>query len=116
MKHILSLRIMKYFKIGVNEIYALAIIIFGTLVRVLLIVLNWPLLNSDEGTMGIMALHIAYRGEHPIFYYGQHYMGTLDAYLGAGLFRVFGPSILTLRFGMLLLYVPFMVAMYCLTR
>jgi hypothetical protein len=108
--------IMKYFKIGVYEIYALAIILFGTLLRVLLVGLKWPLLNSDEGTMGIMALHIAYHGEHPIFYYGQNYMGTLDAYIGAGLFRVFGPSILTLRCSIILLYVPFMGAMYCLTR
>ena len=106
---------MKYFKIGVYEIYALAIIIFGTLLRVLLAVLKWPPLNSDESTMGIMALHIANHGEHPIFYYGQHYMGTLDAYIGAGLFQVFGSSIFTLRFGIILLYIPFMVAMYFLT-
>ncbi len=106
---------MKHFKIGVYEIYAFAIIIFGTLLRVLLAVLKWPLLNSDEGTMGIMALHIAYHGEHPTFYYGQHYMGTLDAYIGAGLFRLFGSSIFTLRFGIILLYIPFMVAMYFLT-
>jgi hypothetical protein len=106
---------MKYFKIGIYEIYAFAIIIFGTLLRVLLAALKWPLLNSDEGTMGIMALHIAYRGEHPIFYYGQNYMGTLDAYIGAGLFQVFGSSIFTLRLGIIMLYVPFMVAMYFLT-
>jgi 4-amino-4-deoxy-L-arabinose transferase-like glycosyltransferase len=106
---------MKYFKIGIYEIYAFAIIIFGTLLRVLLAALKWPLLNSDEGTMGIMALHIAYRGEHPIFYYGQNYMGTLDAYIGAGLFQVFGSSIFTLRLGVILLYVLFMVAMYFLT-
>src|SRR6266566_1897031 len=106
---------MKHFKIGVYEIYAFAIIIFWTLLRVLLAVLKWPLLNSDEGTMGIMALHIAYHGEHPTFYYGQHYMGTLDAYIGAGLFRLFGSSIFTLRFGIILLYIPFMVAMYFLT-
>ncbi len=55
------------FKIGVYELYALALILCGTLLRVLLAALKWPLLNSDEGIMGIMALHIAYRGEHPYF-------------------------------------------------
>jgi hypothetical protein len=104
------MHIKKYMKLGVDEIGALTLILFGTLLRVLLVGLKWPLFNSDEGTMGIMALHIAYRGEHPIFYYGQNYMGTLDAYFGAG------PSILTLRFGIILLYVTFMGAMYCLTR
>jgi hypothetical protein len=109
------LRIMKYFKIGIYEIYAFAIITFGTLLRVLLAALKWPLLNSDEGTIGIMALHIAYRGEHPIFYYGQNYMGPLEAYIGAGLFQVFSSSIFTLRVGIILFYVLFMVAMYSLT-
>lgn len=109
------LRMMTYFQIGIDEIYAFAIIIFGALLRVLLAALKWPLLNSDEGTMGIMALHIAYRGEHPIFYYGQNYMGTLEAYIGAGLFQVFGSSLFTLRLGIIMLYVPFMVAMYFLT-
>ncbi|HXL36592.1 MAG TPA: hypothetical protein VN954_05260, partial [Ktedonobacteraceae bacterium] len=73
--------IQKYVKIGVYELAAMAIIVFGTLLRVVLVGLQWPLFNSDEGTMGIMALHIASRGDHPVFYYGQHFMGTLDAYL-----------------------------------
>src|SRR5215472_6389784 len=104
MKHtILSLR----FKIGVYELCALALILCGTLLRVLLAALRWPLLNSDEGTMGIMALHIAYRGEHPIFYYGQHYMGTLEAYIAAGFFRLFGASVFTLRLGPVLMFVLF---------
>ena len=114
----LKLLTMKYeifFKIGVYKIYALVIIMFGTLLRVLLVALKWPLLNSDEGIMGIMALHIADHGEHPIFYYGQNYMGALDAYIGASLFQVFGSSISTLRFSIILLYIPFMAAMYFLT-
>ena len=108
--------IQKYVKLGVYELAAMAIIVFGTLLRVVLVGLQWPLFNSDEGTMGIMALHIASRGDHPLFYYGQHFMGTLDAYLAAGVFRVLGSSILTLRGSMLLLYVPFLLVMYGLTR
>ena len=108
--------IQKYVKLGVYELAAMAIIVFGTLLRVVLVGLHWPLFNSDEGTMGIMALHIASRGDHPVFYYGQHFMGTLDAYLAAGVFRVLGSSILTLRGSMLLLYVPFLLVMYGLTR
>ncbi len=108
--------IQKYVKLGVYELAAMAIIVFGTLLRVVLVGLQWPLFNSDEGTMGIMALHIASRGDHPVFYYGQHFMGTLDAYLAAGVFRVLGSSILTLRGSMLLLYVPFLLVMYGLTR
>ena len=36
-----------------------------------------------------MALHIAYRGEHPFLFYGQNYMGALEAYIGALLFHQF---------------------------
>src|SRR6266566_7209315 len=106
---------MKYLKIGIYELSAVAIIVFASFLRILLASQGWPISNSDEGTMGIMALHIAYHGEHPIFFYGQNYMGALDAYIGAGLFRLFGSSIFTLRFGIILLYIPFMVAMYFLT-
>ena len=51
-----------------HELTMLALVIGATLLRFILIRLNWPFTNSDEGTMDLMALHIAYRGEHPIFY------------------------------------------------
>ena len=66
---------LKYFKIGIHEICAFCLIIFATVLRIILIGQGWPQTDSDEGTMGLMALHIAYRGEHPIFFYGQGYMG-----------------------------------------
>ena len=63
--------------------------------------------------MGIMALHIQH-GERPIFFYGQHYMGTLEAYIAALLFQFLGISVFTLRLGLLLLFVLFLVCMYLL--
>ncbi len=71
----MSMRL-KRFKIGIHEICAFCLIIFATVLRVILISQGWPETDSDEGTMGLMALHIAYRGEHPIFFYGQGYMGS----------------------------------------
>jgi len=68
---------LKYLKIGKYELYAAALIVLAAGLRVVLAALNWPSTNSDEGTMGIMALHIAYRGETPHFFYGQEYMGSL---------------------------------------
>jgi hypothetical protein len=65
--------------------------------------------------MGIMALHIVYRGEHPVYFYGQHYMGALEAYLAAILFHFFGASLLTLRLGVILLSSLFLACMYLLT-
>lgn len=63
--------------------------------------------------MGIMAIHIQH-GERPIFFYGQHYMGTLEAYIAALLFQFLGISVFTLRLGLLLLFVLFLACMYLL--
>ena len=82
--------------VSIYELYALALIVLATVIRVTLAYQHWPLSNSDEGTMGIMALHIFSHGEHPIFFYGQNYMGATEAYLGAALFHVSGASLFTL--------------------
>src|SRR5215510_16194471 len=106
---------MKYLKIGIYELWAGTIIAFATLLRVVLASLGWPITNSDEGTMGLAALHIAYHGEHPVMFYGQTYMGTLEAYIGAVLFHIFGPSLFVLRLSVILLIALFLVSMYLLT-
>jgi hypothetical protein len=72
--------------------------------------------NGDEGTMGLEALHIAFRGEHPVFFYGQHYMGVIEAYIGALAYRLFGLSLFSLRISTLLLLTLFFIAIYFLTR
>lgn len=94
---------------------ALALILIGTAVRLAIVLLGYPADDSDEATMGLMALHINTRGEHPIFFYGQNYMGALEAYLGAAFFRLFGVSVLSLRLSVLLLFALFLAAMYALT-
>jgi 4-amino-4-deoxy-L-arabinose transferase-like glycosyltransferase len=42
--------------------------------------------------VGLMARHIL-QGETPVFFYGQYYMGSLEAWLLAGLFYLFGEKI-----------------------
>jgi len=105
----------KRFKIDRHGLAALLIIIFAILLRLTLDAFGWPSTNSDEGTMGIMALHIAFRGEHPVLFYGQNYMGTMEAYLGAVFFHLFGTSLFTLRFSVILLDALFLASMYLLT-
>ncbi len=84
--------------------------------RAVLIALGWPPTNSDEGTMAIMARNIAYRGAHPSMYYGQNYMGVIEAYLGAFFFHLFGsPSLFALRLGVVLMVTLFLVSTYLLT-
>ena len=93
---------------------ALAIILLAVILRIVLAALNVPETNSDEGTMGLEAMHIAFRGEHPVFLYGQDYMGVLEAYIAAFFFHLFGVSVFTLRIGMILMFTFFMVSMYFL--
>ena len=105
----------KQLKIGTYGIFAFLIIALATLLRIFLIAWGWPHSNADVDTMGIMAMHIAYKGEHPLFFYGQNYQGTLQAYLGVAFFRLFGISVFSFRLGSVLFFALFLVCMYCLT-
>ncbi len=105
----------KQLKISTYGICAFLIIALATLLRILLIAQGWPHSNSDEDTMGLMAMHIAYNGERQIFFYGQHYMGTLEAFLGTAFFQLFGVSVFSLRFGLILIFAVFLTCMYLLT-
>lgn len=106
---------LKGLNLGIYGAGALVVIVLATVLRTLLIAQNFPYTNSDEGTVGLMALHIAYRGEHPVFFYGQGYMGPFEAYVGAGLFFIFGPSLFALRLGLVLVFACFLGCMYVLT-
>lgn len=95
---------------------AVALLLGGLLLRVWLLVRGWPSLDSDEAIIGLMGRHILYNGEHPTFYYGQHYMGSLEAYMAAAFFWLFGPSQASLRLVTLVLIVPFLACAYLLGR
>lgn len=45
----------------------------------------------DEATTGTMGLAVL-RGERPVYFHGQPFMGALDAYLSAPLYALFGTS------------------------
>ena len=59
--------------------------------------------NSDEAIVALMAKHIN-QGELPVFFYGQAYMGSLDAILVAMGFRLFGEHIWIIRVIQSILY------------
>ena len=108
-------KLSKYPGIGKYELFALLIIALAVCLRLVLTALGWPTTNSDEGTIGLMARHIAYNGEHPVVFYSRDYLGAVEAYLGAAFFRLFGPSLFSLRLGIILLDALFFASMYLLT-
>lgn len=101
-----------HLRVHAYDLAAIGIIAMGVFIRFFLVFQGWPHTNIDEGTMGEMAMNIAFRGEHPVFFYGQDYMGALQAYLAAGLFRLFGVSLFTLRLGLVFLFALFLISMY----
>jgi hypothetical protein len=64
--------------------------------------------NSDEAIVGLMARHIL-QGKWPVFFYGQAYMGTLDASLVAATFSLFEPQIILIRVVQVILYIGVVV-------
>ena len=75
----------------------LAALVGAVLVRIAFLVTSHLPLESDEAIVGLMARHILYAGDRPVFYYGQEYMGPLEAVTAALSFAVFGPSLIALR-------------------
>jgi hypothetical protein len=59
--------------------------------------------NADEAIVGLMARHIL-EENWPIFFYGQAYMGSLDATLVAAVFALTEASVSGIRMVQLLLY------------
>lgn len=71
--------------------------------------------NSDEAVVALMARHIL-MGERPIFFYGQAYMGSLDAFLVAAGFSLFGQQVWVIRLVQMLLYLAILITVIWIGR
>lgn len=86
----------------------LAAVVIALALRLALLATSAVPFNSDEAIVGLMARHIL-DGARPIFFYGQAYMGSLDAWLISGVFRFLGESVFSIRVVQILLYLLFLV-------
>ena len=68
-------------------------------------------LSSDEAWPSLMAMHIL-KGEFPVVYWGQSYMGTQESYLDAGLIALLGAKTITIRLYPLVLSFLFVAVTY----
>jgi len=106
----------RFSKISTNPIYWLLLaLLFTGIFKAWLIIGNWIPFNSDEAIVALMARHIL-AGERPIFFYGQAYMGSLDAYLVAGGFWLFGQQVWVIRLVQSALYIVFLVTTFWLGK
>src|SRR5436305_225058 len=71
-------------------------LLIAIVVRTFIVIHTQGFIDGDEALVGIQAEHIL-RGELPIYFYNQPYMGSLEAYIMAGIFAIVGPSVWALR-------------------
>ena len=87
-----------------NRYVFFAVLLAGVLMRTTML-MDYTLVDggevdvylADEGIVGLMARHIVEGRSLPVFFYGQDYLGALEAYCAAALFAVLGPGLETLR-------------------
>jgi len=90
-------------KFNTLAIYLIPILVAGA-IKVLISPVEITPFNADEAIVALMARHIN-RGNIPVFFYGQAYMGSLDAMLVAIGFRIFGEEVWVIRLVQSLLYI-----------
>lgn len=81
-----------------RDVIALILLItLGALVRLDFMSATQFTIDGDEAIVGLMGKHILEGRGIPTFYYGQHYMGSLEAIMASFYFLLFGSSPLTLQ-------------------
>jgi hypothetical protein len=68
----------------------------GIVARLWLVARTNAMIDGDEAMIGLQAVRILH-GQFPTYFYGQAYMGALDAYFAAPLVALFGPTGWALR-------------------
>ncbi|MDH5506983.1 MAG: glycosyltransferase family 39 protein [Anaerolineae bacterium] len=90
-------------------------VLLAAVVKSVLILQELVPFNSDEAVVSLMARHIL-QGARPVFFYGQAYMGSLDAWLVAIGFRIFGEHVMVVRLVQSVLYLGYIVTVWALAR
>lgn len=78
-------------------LFLIASVLLGFAIRFHLLIASHFVIDADEAIVGLMGKHILEGRGIPTFYYGQHYMGSLEALLSAAAFGIFGVSCIALK-------------------
>jgi hypothetical protein len=92
------------------------ILALAALGRLVLAAHGWPDFDSDESIVGLMTDDILRHGAHPVFFYGQNYMGALQAYLAVPFFLLLGATPFALLATATTETVLFFLVLYLFTR
>jgi 4-amino-4-deoxy-L-arabinose transferase-like glycosyltransferase len=100
-----------------KEVLWLALVIgLGLLLRMDFLLASDFRIDSDEAIVGLMAKHILDGRGIPTFYFGQHYMGSLEAILSCISFSLIGVSSAALKLVPLWFSLVLIMVVYYLGR
>ena len=102
-------------KVCRTEVIVLILATLAVVYRLLILHVMPNVFHSDHAIVALMAKHIYQLGEFPIFFYGQDWFGTIESFLDAAYFMLFGISAKTIKYAPLTFYVLFMFLTYLLT-
>lgn len=97
-----------------NLVFLAAILVASGLKMWLFLIEAIPF-NGDEAVVALMGRHIL-SGARPIFFYGQAYMGSLDAWLVAAAFILFSEQVLSIRIIQMILYILYLLTLWLLAK
>lgn len=95
-------------------VVALTLVGVALLYRLILLYILPNVLHADHTVVALMGKHIFEQGNFPIFFYGQNWFGTIESFLDAFYFLLFGVSALSIKFAPLTFYILFMLLTYLL--
>lgn len=95
--------------------YLSLIVILAGVLKIWLVFSGFVPFNADEAVVALMSRHII-QGNAPIFFYGQAYMGSLDAWIIAVGFALVGKFVWVIRLVQGLLYLGVVVTTVFLGR
>jgi len=96
-------------------LYLFLLVTLGLVLRVDFLLANNFSIDADEAIVGLMAKHIMEGRDLPVFYYGQHYMGSLEPLLIALLSVFTGLSNISVKLVPLVFSLSLIVLIYFLT-
>lgn len=96
--------------------FIVCLLFLALAIRLDFLLANNFVIDSDEAIVGLMAKHISEFKTWPIFYYGQHYLGSLESSVAAIFFWILGPSVVALKlvplvFSLWLIYLVYVLGL-----
>lgn len=99
-----------------NRHWPWLLLILAVYSAVQLVIIYFSPIDSDNAIIGLMARHISQGRDFPVFWYGQPFMGALEAYLAAFYFLLLGPGRFALYLAPFTFSLVFLAAVYFLAR